>query len=109
MVDTNQDLEVREAKVTGYAAGWTGLNPKKILANVAPGFRLIEPGGNVVTAAELPAYLAELRKLGGQMDIRHIAVTPEVVWCEWQLGSVVGAGRIKATAEGVTEEKLYAA
>lgn len=99
----------RAEKIGGYAEAFGNLDADGILANTTEDFRLVGPGDAVVTREEIPAYIASIRKVAFKMDLADVVITNEVVWCHWTAGSHVGAGRIYATDEGVTEERLYSA
>ena len=94
-------------KLGGYAKGFTDLDAAAIAANVTADYKLLDKGGKVITKKDLPAYCAELKKLGKKMDITNVAVDGGTAWCKWQVGKVVGAGMISFSDKGVSQEQLY--
>lgn len=94
-------------KLGGYAQGFSELDAATIAANIITDYKLLDKGGKVITKEGLPAYCAELKKLGPKMDITNVAVDGDTAWCQWQVGDVVGAGMISFSDQGVSQEQLY--
>ena len=81
-------------KLGGYATGFGNLDGEAVAANVTADFKLLDKDGTVYAKDDLPGYVSELRKLGGKMDITDVVVDGGTAWCKWQVGDIVGAGKL---------------
>ncbi|MDH3377545.1 MAG: hypothetical protein OEQ39_11400 [Gammaproteobacteria bacterium] len=94
-------------KLGGYASGFGELNADTVAANVTSNYRLIDKDGKTYGKGDLPGYIAKLRKIDDKMLITDVAVDGDTAWCKWQVGNIVGAGKITFGDDGVTEEQLF--
>ncbi|USD39585.1 hypothetical protein [Ferrimonas sp. SCSIO 43195] len=94
-------------KLAGYASGFGSLDPHVIADNVTAGYRLLDKNGAVVERNALPQYIAELRKHGDEMQISDVMVDGDKAWCKRQIGEVIGAGLIRFSNNGVSQEQLF--
>jgi uncharacterized protein YodC (DUF2158 family) len=83
------------------------LDAVAIAANVTADYKLLDKDGRVTTRQDLPAYCAELKKIGPAMAITDVAVEGGTAWCKWQVGATVGAGMISFSERGVSQEQLF--
>ncbi len=96
-----------EDKLGGYANGFSSLDANTIAANVTDDYKLLDKNGAVYEKNDLPGYIAELRKVGDEMEITDVVVDGGKAWCKWRVGDIVGAGLISFSADGVSEEQLF--
>jgi len=68
-------------KLGGYASGFSELNADVIAANVTATYKLLDKEGKVYGKDDLPAYIAELKKLGSKMEISNVVVDGSTVQC----------------------------
>ena len=95
-------------KLGDYATGFGELNPDTVAANVTDDYKLLDKDGKIYGKADLPGFIAELRKLADKMVITDVVVGDGgTAWCKWQLGDIVGAGMMTFGDEGVSQEQLF--
>lgn len=96
-----------EDKLGGYATGFGTLDADLICASVTDDYQLLDKDGVVYAKGDLHGYVADLKQYGDKMEITNVAVADGMAWCQWQIGEIVGAGRISFDANGVHQEQLF--
>ncbi|MFT5174207.1 MAG: hypothetical protein ACI8W7_002394 [Gammaproteobacteria bacterium] len=89
------------------ASRFSELNAEVVVAKMTVDYKIIDNDGVIYSKGDLSAYIAELRKIGSNMDITDVVVDGSTACCKWQLGDIiVDAGLITLGDEGVSHEQL---
>ncbi len=94
-------------KLGGYAKGFSELDAAVLTENVTDDYKLLDKDGKVYGKSDIPGYLAGLREIDDKMVITDVAVEGSTAWCKWQVGDIIGAGKITFGDAGVSEEQLF--
>ena len=108
--------------IAAFAEGWTKGDLERILASLAPQFRLDDPNAGEIAKGDIPAYLeafkASVRELRGEdaegplMEMSEVVIKddtlPASVWAWWIVPGtpLEGSALVKVGEEGVISERL---